>query len=53
MLRSAIERGPEGLQTIMKEVLDLPAREQKALADLLQETTLSAMITATKTIMIA
>ncbi|SHM18717.1 ATP-binding protein [Bradyrhizobium lablabi] len=50
MLRSAIERGPDELQTIMKEVLDLPPREQKALADLLQETTLSAMITATKTI---
>jgi hypothetical protein len=50
MLRSAIERGPGELQTIMKEVLDLPLREQKALADLLQETTLSAMITATKTI---
>jgi len=36
MLRSAIERGPDELQAIMKEVLDLPPREQKALADLLQ-----------------
>jgi hypothetical protein len=50
MLRSAIERGPDELQMIMKEVLDLPVREQKALAELLQETTLSAMITATKTV---
>ncbi len=50
MLRSAIERGPEELQTIMKEVLGLATREQKQLAELLQETTLSAMITATKTV---
>jgi hypothetical protein len=50
MLRSAIERGPEELQMILKEVLDLPARQQKELAALLQETTLSAIITAAKTV---
>ena len=50
MLRSAIERGPEELQTILKEVLDLPAKQQKELAGLLQETTLSAIITAAKTV---
>jgi hypothetical protein len=50
MLRSAIERGPEELQMILKEVLDLPARQQKELAGLLQETTLSAIITATRTV---
>jgi hypothetical protein len=50
MLRSAIERGPEELQTILKEVLDLPAKKQKELAALLQETTLSAIITAAKTV---
>jgi hypothetical protein len=50
MLRSAIERGPEELQLILKEVLDLPARKQKELATLLQETTLSAIITAAKTV---
>jgi hypothetical protein len=50
MLRSAIERGPEELQTIFKEVLDLSAKQQKDLAALLQETTLSAIITAAKTI---
>ena len=50
MLRSAIERGPEELQTILKEVLDLPAKQQKELAALLQETTLSAIITAAKTV---
>ncbi|MEX2375145.1 MAG: ATP-binding protein [Dehalococcoidia bacterium] len=50
MLRSAIERGPAELQMILKEVLDLPARQQKELAALLQETTLSAIITAAKTV---
>ena len=50
MLRSAIERGPEELQTILKEVLNLPAKQQKELAALLQETTLSAIITAAKTV---
>jgi len=50
MLRHAIERGPEDLQMILKEVLDLPERKQKELAALLQETTLSAIITAAKTV---
>jgi hypothetical protein len=50
MLRSAIERGPEELQTILKEVMDLPPRQQKELAALLQETTLSAIITTAKTV---
>ena len=50
MLRNAIESGPEELQTILKEVLDLPAKQQKELATLLQETTLSAIITAAKTV---
>ena len=40
MLRNAIERGPDDLQMILKEVLDLPERKQKELAALLQETTL-------------
>jgi hypothetical protein len=50
MLRHAIERGPDDLQMIFKEVLDLPERKQKELAELLQETTLSAIITAAKTV---
>lgn len=50
MLRNAIERGPEELQLILKEVLDLPARQQKELAALLQETSLTAIITAAKTV---
>ncbi len=50
MLRNAIERGPEELQLILKEVLDLPPRQQKELAALLQETSLTAIITAAKTV---
>jgi hypothetical protein len=50
MLRHAIERGPDDLQMILNEVLDLPQRKQKELATLLQETTLSAIITAAKTV---
>jgi len=50
MLRHAIERGPNDLQLIFREVLDLPERKQKELAALLQETTLSAIITAAKTV---
>jgi hypothetical protein len=36
MLRHAIERGPDDLQMIVKEVLDLPGRKKKELAALLQ-----------------
>jgi hypothetical protein len=50
LLRNAIERGPEELQTILREVLDLPAKKQRELAELLQETSLSAIITAAKTV---
>jgi Histidine kinase-, DNA gyrase B-, and HSP90-like ATPase len=50
MLRNAIGRGPEELQTIFREVLDLPIKKQKELAALLQETSLSAIITAAKTV---
>lgn len=50
MLRNAIESGPAELQTILKEVLDLPVRQQKELASLLQETSLTSIITAAKTV---
>jgi hypothetical protein len=50
MLRNALERGPEELQIILREVLDLPVNKQKELVALLQETTLSAIITAAKTV---
>jgi hypothetical protein len=50
MLRHALERSPSELQLIINEVLQLPHRKQQELAVLLQETTLSAVITAAKTV---
>jgi hypothetical protein len=46
MLRQAIERSPSELQKILDEVLKLPAKTQKQLANLLEETTLSGIISA-------
>lgn len=46
MLRHAIERSPAELQRILDEVLRLPKRKQKELATLLDETDLSAIISA-------
>ncbi len=46
MLRHAIERSPTELQRILDEVLSLPKRKQKELAILLDETDLSAIISA-------
>lgn len=48
MLRQAIERGPEELQHILTEVLDLPERAQKELSRLLQESSLANVISASK-----
>lgn len=48
MLRQAIERGPDELQIILKEVLDLPPRKQQELAKLLQEADLGNIISASK-----
>ncbi len=50
MLRSAIEKSPDELQLILNEVLDLPKKKQKELADLLRETSLSSIISAAKTV---
>jgi len=46
MLRHAIERSPTELQRILGEVLRLPKQKQKDLATLLDETDLSAIISA-------
>ena len=46
MLRHAIERSPTELQRILDEVLRLPKRKQRELAVLLDETDLSAIISA-------
>ena len=48
MLRTAIEKSPEELQIIMNEVLGLPKRKQEELARLLQEASLSSIISAAK-----
>jgi hypothetical protein len=44
MLRSAIERSPEDLQIILREVIQLPQRKQEELARLLREASLSANV---------
>jgi hypothetical protein len=48
MLRSAIERSPEDLQLILREVIQLPQRKQEELAKLLREASLSSIIGAAK-----
>lgn len=50
MLRQAIEKSPEELQLILTEVLELPEKKQKEFAKLLQETSLSAIISASKVV---
>lgn len=50
MIRHAIESGPSDLQLIFREVLKLPERKQKELAELLKETSLSSIIAASKTV---
>ncbi len=50
MLRQAIEKSPEDLQLILTEVLDLPEKMQKEFAKLLQETSLTAIISASKVV---
>ncbi|NPA72682.1 MAG: DNA mismatch repair protein [Gammaproteobacteria bacterium] len=48
MLRQAIESGDTTLKRIFKEVLDLPENQQKELAQLLEESSLSNMIKTSK-----
>lgn len=48
MLRQAIERGPDELQHILTEVLDLPEETQKELSKLLEEADLANVISASK-----
>lgn len=48
MLRTAIEKSPQELQIILNEVLGLPKRKQEELAGLLQEASLSSIISAAK-----
>jgi hypothetical protein len=48
MLRQAIERGPDELQLIMREVLKLPDRKLQELAKLLEDADLGNIIGASK-----
>ena len=50
LLKQSIEKSPEDLQLILNEVLNLPKRQQKELAELLRDTTLTAIINASKLI---
>lgn len=50
LLRNAIEKGPEDLQLIFEKVLNLPKRKQEELAGLLRDVSLSAIISAAKTV---
>jgi histidine kinase/DNA gyrase B/HSP90-like ATPase len=48
MLKQAIECGPDELQLILKEVLNLPTRKQQELAKLLEDADLGNIISASK-----
>lgn len=48
MLRQAIERGPDELQHILTEVLELPERTQKEMSKLLEEADLANVISASR-----
>lgn len=48
MLRQAIERSPEDLQLIINEVLQLPKEKQEQLAELLRNTSLAGIISASR-----
>lgn len=48
MLKTALDENPESLKRILTDVLDLPKEKQNELADLLQHTTLSSIIEASK-----
>jgi len=50
LLRHAIESGPSDLSKILTDVLDLPIEKRQELAGLLEKTTLSNIISASKTI---
>ena len=48
MLRQAIERGPDELQHILTEVLELPANTQREMSKLLEEADLANVISASR-----
>lgn len=50
LLRQALEKSPGTLHRILDEVLDLPEQRQKELAELLERTSLSAIINSAKVV---
>lgn len=50
LLRQAIESNPESMQRILTEVLGLPRQQQDELSELLEKTTLSSIISASKVV---
>jgi hypothetical protein len=50
LLRHAVERAPTDLSKILTEVLELPPEKRQELAELLERTTLAAIISASKII---
>jgi hypothetical protein len=48
MLKQALDENPASLQRILKEVLDLPEDKRNELSELLEKTTLSAIIEASR-----
>jgi hypothetical protein len=50
LLKHALEESPRAVQRIIGEVLELPQQKQRELADLLERTSLSAIINAAKVV---
>jgi hypothetical protein len=50
LLKEALARSPSAVQAILREVLDLPQDKQEELAELIDRTSLSAIISATKVV---
>lgn len=50
MIRTALDDNPEALKKILGELLELPKERQKELAELLEQTSLSNIIEASKTV---
>ena len=50
LLRQALEENPESLQRILLDVLDLPTEKQDQLAQLLERTSLGAIIAASRAV---
>lgn len=50
MIRTAVDENPAALKKILTELLDLPKEKQTEFAELLEQTSLSAIIEASKTV---